>query len=53
MLKEEDDFLYLPVHVKKEDAFEVARFLQDIKDQWNYHENPEWLPRLVLVPTKD
>lgn len=52
LVKEEDDYLYLPVHVPNKDAFEVADFLQKIEDKWNDLE-PERLPRLLLVPTKD
>lgn len=52
LVREDGDYLYLPVHVPDKDAFGVARYLQEIEDKWNDQE-PEPYPRLLLVPTKD
>ena len=52
LVREDGDYLYIYVHVPDKDAFEVARFLQNIEDKWNDQE-PELHPRLLLVPTKD
>jgi hypothetical protein len=52
LIKEDGDYLHVPIHVPDKDAFGVAHFLQEIEDKWNDQE-PELLPRLLLVPTKD
>jgi hypothetical protein len=52
LAKDEDEYLYLPVHVDGKGPFEIAKLLQKIEDEWNDTE-PEKLPRLLLIPTKD
>lgn len=52
LVRDEDHFIYLPVHVRMKDAFKVAEFLQTIEDQWNHDKANAGLPHLILVPSQ-